>query len=94
MAYGKLSTTMADMPKMGGLNGNHPAPIPGAPGRDASPGSIPLRTVVDYGNKQPAELETTMGTGITGVKGGIKGDQPDTATSKGKAFAGDQPNLK
>lgn len=67
MAYGKLSTTMADLPNMGGLNGNQPAAIKGDPGRDASPGAIPLRTIVDYGSKGPAEIETTMGTGITGI---------------------------
>ena len=94
MAYSKLSSPMADMPKMGGLNGNEPPAIHGDPGRDASPGAIPVRTYIDYGNRQPAELETTMGTGITGLgRKGIGGDQP---SGKGtpRPFSGDEPNLK
>ena len=95
MAYSKLSSPMADLPKMGGLNGNQPSAIPGDPGRDASPGSIPLRTYIDYGKREPAELETTFGTGITGVgRKGISGDQPNSATAKPQPFSGDQPNLK
>lgn len=61
-----LSTTMRDVPKLGGLNGNEPAPIPGAKTRDASAGSIPLRTKIEY-PMSPEVFDTPMGTGIKGI---------------------------
>jgi hypothetical protein len=67
MAYNKtLCTPFEDPAPFTGYNPNEPAPFPGGKTRDASSGSIPLRTYVDY-PITPGALETPMGTGVPGI---------------------------